>query len=108
MNALRKFTSPRVGVFAMVSMLLTLVGLSLMLAVSDACATTPGFPTVPVDSTLANSMAMDVGAVVDSSEVPMDWQEVHHLPSEPGLSQDTGSAAFVYTRNADGILTDPD
>jgi len=91
----------------MVSMLLTIVCLSLLLIVSDACASS-GFPIVPVDSAVANPQAADAGEVVDTVAVPMDWQEVHHMPAEPGLSRDTGSDVFVYTRNADGILTDPD
>ncbi|HXP91779.1 MAG TPA: hypothetical protein VN931_12730 [Fibrobacteria bacterium] len=104
MNTHQQNLGSRVGVFTLASMLVALVGLSLLLVVSDARASNPEFRTVPVDSAVANLPA------TDAEPTEMDWQEASHLPADPEVSQKPGSVpnVFVYTRNADGILTDPD
>jgi hypothetical protein len=110
MNSHQKNLGPGVGVITMASMLVTLVGLSLLLVVSDARASDSGLPTVPVDSVVRGPQAALVGPVDDARATEMDWQEASHLPAGPAVTQDLASdtALFVYTRNADGILTDPD
>ena len=110
MNSHQKNLGSRVGLVTLASMLATLLGMSLLLVVTDARAASPGFPIVPVDSVVAVQQATWAGPRDDTVATEMDWQEVSHLPVATGLSQapDSGTKVFVYTRNADGILTDPD
>jgi len=110
MNSHQKNLGSRVGLVTLASMLASLLGMSLLLVVTDARAASPGFPIVPVDSVDSDLQSARLGQIDDTGATDMDWQEVSHLPVVTGMSQapDSGTKVFVYTRNADGILTDPD
>lgn len=128
----------RVGAVTLVSMLLTLVGLSILLVVSDVAAADPRLPArIHVTSaseldtersrTLVNSgqdweearkvgstFGGDIGSdritefAVDPAATPLGAEVQNPVRTAYVVISKTGNQVFVYTRNADGNLTDPD
>jgi hypothetical protein len=94
----------------MVSMLLTIVGLFLLLVLSDAHAASSGYPVAPADSSIANPKDTEDGAEDDAGTTEMDWRETSHLQAEVVPSQKSGSDVdgVRHIGNTDGILTDSD
>lgn len=138
MSPEQKALRVRVGAVTLVSMLLTLVGLSILLAVSDAAAADPCVPA-RIHVTSASELETETSKSLGKSG--RDWAKVREVRSafrgatgsdritefamEPPTTHPavegsnpvrtayvivskTGNQVFVYTRNADGFLTDPD
>jgi len=128
----------RVGAATLASMLLTLVGMSILLVLSDASAAYPCLP-VPVHVVSASELDTERARTVGNSG--RDWEKAREAQTafrgDTGSDQitefavepvttslavetpnttrtayvvvsKTGNQVFVYTRNADGVLTDPD
>ena len=128
----------RVGAVTLASMLVTLVGLSILLAVSDVAAADPCIPA-RIHVTSASELETERSRALGNSE--RDWEKAREVRStsrgdigsdritefavEPETTRSavegthptrtayvvvskTGNQVFVYTRNAEGNLTDPD
>lgn len=95
--------SIKIGAATMASMLLTMVGLSILLAVSDADASgpSPQSPT-PSASDGITSFAVDTAPTLRVIGDPQSARRAYVMISK------AGTEVFVYTRNADGVVTDPD
>jgi hypothetical protein len=139
MSPFQKSLSIKVGAVTLASMLVTLVGLSVLLAACDASASSPENPT---GTRIISATELEMAAISRSEgKLGRDWEAAREVrldvqadtgsdritsfAVEPASSQSvvdgskvagsayvvvsrTGTQVFVYTRNADGNLTDPD
>jgi hypothetical protein len=91
----------RVGAVTLGSMLLILVILTVLLVVSDLRASSPEpLPCRTSDGITAFAVdTLPTPSVVDGSK---------NVRTAYVVRSKTGTEVFVYTRNADGVVTDPD
>jgi hypothetical protein len=105
MSPEKKTLRVRIGAVTLGSMMMTLVLLAVLLVASDLRASQPGisqeFPATGTSDGIT-SFAVDtlpaLGVVVGPNSVRTAYV----------VRSKAGTEVFVYTRNSDGILTDPD